>query len=93
MDYSRIFQSTLDESFSKAKADFEEAQNTFLKRTLIRKSLKDIDAPAAVLDLAVLRRNCSGMLDMAKSLNLRFRAHIKTHKVRGKISFKLPNFS
>ncbi|KAG9677079.1 hypothetical protein KCV03_g10313, partial [Aureobasidium melanogenum] len=44
------------------------------------KSLKDIPTPAAVLDLAPIRRNCKAMLEATKALGLGFRAHVKTHK-------------
>ncbi|KAG9809693.1 hypothetical protein KCU63_g21456, partial [Aureobasidium melanogenum] len=44
------------------------------------KNLKDIPTPAAVLDLAPIRRNCKAMLEATKALGLGFRAHVKTHK-------------
>ncbi|KAG9627091.1 hypothetical protein KCU69_g21472, partial [Aureobasidium melanogenum] len=44
------------------------------------KNLKDIPTPAAVLDLAPIRRNCEAMLEATKALGLGFRAHVKTHK-------------
>lgn len=52
-----------------------------LKAKFVGKSLVEVDVPAAVLDLAVLQRNCKQMLDVNQSLGLAWRAHIKTHKV------------
>jgi D-serine deaminase-like pyridoxal phosphate-dependent protein len=48
----------------------------------VGKSLKDIPAPAAVLDLSKLRNNCGRMLEACEQLDFGWRAHIKTHKVR-----------
>lgn len=42
--------------------------------------LADLQAPAAILDIAVIRKNCNLMLDTTKKLDVQFRAHIKTHK-------------
>lgn len=47
----------------------------------IGKSLSEIQPPAAILDLAVIRRNCQHMLETTKKLQVGFRAHVKTHKV------------
>ena len=38
--------------------------------------------PAAVIDVAIAARNCSGMLQAADKLGVLFRPHVKTHKVR-----------
>jgi D-serine ammonia-lyase len=46
-----------------------------------RFKLTDLETPAAILDIAVVRRNCKRMLNTAKELGVQFRAHIKTHKV------------
>ncbi|KAI5361206.1 Putative alanine racemase, D-serine dehydratase-like domain, PLP-binding barrel [Septoria linicola] len=51
-----------------------------LKLQFVGKRLQDVQAPAAVLDVAVVRRNCKLMLDTAAKLNVGFRAHVKTHK-------------
>ncbi|CAK1359417.1 D-serine dehydratase [Cercospora beticola] len=51
-----------------------------LKLQFVGKEIKDIQAPAAILDVAVIRRNCKLMLDTAEKLNVGFRAHVKTHK-------------
>lgn len=52
-----------------------------LKLHYVGKQLKDCPAPAAVLDVAAIRRNCKAMLDCVKALGVNFRAHVKTHKV------------
>jgi len=46
----------------------------------VGKRINDVQAPAAILDVAVVRRNCRLMLETAKTLGLGFRAHVKTHK-------------
>ncbi|EME77926.1 uncharacterized protein MYCFIDRAFT_57428 [Pseudocercospora fijiensis CIRAD86] len=51
-----------------------------LKLHYIGKHVKDIQAPAAILDAAVIRRNCKLMLDTVEKLQVGFRAHVKTHK-------------
>ncbi|KAF2211170.1 hypothetical protein CERZMDRAFT_43854 [Cercospora zeae-maydis SCOH1-5] len=51
-----------------------------LKLQFVGKEIKDVQAPAAILDVAVIRRNCKLMLDTAEKLNVGFRAHVKTHK-------------
>ncbi|KAK6583474.1 hypothetical protein PZA11_004550 [Diplocarpon coronariae] len=51
-----------------------------LQKQFVGKSLKDINGPAAVLDLGKVKDNCNRMLDAVESLNLGWRAHIKTHK-------------
>ena len=52
------------------------------KARLIGKHLAQIPMPAAVLDRAVVKRNCDQMLDACRDLGVKFRPHIKTHKVR-----------
>ena len=54
---------------------------TTLQLHYVGKQLKDVQAPAAVLDLAVIKRNCQSLLDTTQALGLKFRAHVKTHKV------------
>jgi len=44
----------------------------------------DIDSlpkPAAILDIAKVRRHCRDMLDAIEWLGVDFRAHVKTHKL------------
>lgn len=52
-----------------------------LRLSYVGKQVKDVPAPAAVIDAAVVRRNCKLMLDTCKRLGVDFRAHVKTHKV------------
>ncbi|KAI0123465.1 hypothetical protein BJ170DRAFT_586772 [Xylariales sp. AK1849] len=44
------------------------------------KSIRDVPTPAAILDVAVVKNNCNRMLQACKSLDLQWRAHVKTHK-------------
>lgn len=52
-----------------------------LTRLFVGKSIRDVPTPAAVMDVAVARQNCDRMLVACKSLQLSWRAHVKTHKV------------
>jgi D-serine ammonia-lyase len=52
-----------------------------LARLYVGKSIRNVPMPAAVLDVAVARTNCDRMLAACKSLDLSWRAHVKTHKV------------
>lgn len=52
-----------------------------LKHHYLGQKLKDVQAPAVIIDRAVVRRNCKLMLDTVKQLGVGFRAHVKTHKV------------
>lgn len=47
----------------------------------VGKHLKDIPTPAAVIDRAIVRRNCDAMLEVCKALRVSFRFHVKSHKV------------
>ncbi|KAH9844556.1 D-serine dehydratase [Teratosphaeria destructans] len=51
-----------------------------LKLHSVGKKLQDVQAPAVVLDAAVIKRNCKLLLDAARSLDIGFHAHVKTHK-------------
>lgn len=53
-----------------------------LREKFVGKSLKDVDAPAAVLDLDKVNTNCQRMLEAVSRLGSGWRAHIKTHKVQ-----------
>ena len=53
-----------------------------LKAQFVGKSLNEVQTPRAVLDLAKLEVNCERMLDAVARLDLGWRPHIKTHKVR-----------
>jgi hypothetical protein len=52
-----------------------------LKAQYIGTDIRDLDGPAVVLDLAVLKRNCDLMLKTTEALQVQWRAHVKTHKV------------
>ncbi|THW27897.1 hypothetical protein D6D23_02404 [Aureobasidium pullulans] len=66
-------------SFS-APSFYPSPSKAALQLQYVGKNVKDIPAPAAVLDLAPIRRNCKAMLEATKALGLGFRAHVKTHK-------------
>jgi D-serine deaminase-like pyridoxal phosphate-dependent protein len=51
-----------------------------LKTQYLDAKMADLPTPAAILDSAVIRKNCQLMLTTASKLNIQFRAHIKTHK-------------
>lgn len=57
------------------------APKDFLLEKYVGKSLKDVESPAAVVDLSIAKKNCQKMLDAVKELGFGWRAHIKTHKV------------
>lgn len=52
-----------------------------LKLQFVGQKVDAAQTPAAVIDAAVVRRNCQLMLDAADKLGVGFRAHVKTHKV------------
>lgn len=52
-----------------------------LRDFYLGKDVHDVPKPAAVLDVAKIRRHCQSMLDAVESLGVGFRAHVKTHKV------------
>lgn len=56
------------------------AQNGF--KDPIGQNVTDVSKPAAILDVAKVRRHCTSMLEAARGLGVGFRAHVKTHKVR-----------
>ncbi|THV77193.1 hypothetical protein D6D28_00539 [Aureobasidium pullulans] len=66
-------------SFS-APSFYPSPSRAALQLQYVGKNVKDVPAPAAVLDLAPIRRNCKAMLEATKALGLGFRAHVKTHK-------------
>lgn len=53
-----------------------------VKLQYMGRSIVDVQAPAAIIDVAVVRRNCKLMLEAVDKLGVDFRAHVKTHKVR-----------
>ncbi|OBR02609.1 Alanine racemase domain protein [Colletotrichum higginsianum IMI 349063] len=53
-----------------------------LRDFYLGKDVHDVPKPAAVLDVAKIRRHCQSMLDAVESLGVGFRAHVKTHKTK-----------
>ncbi|MCJ1395084.1 hypothetical protein MMC18_007965 [Xylographa bjoerkii] len=51
-----------------------------LKAIFVGKELDQVPTPAAVVDRAVVRRNCLQMLEACDALGVSFRPHVKTHK-------------
>ncbi|GAM83194.1 hypothetical protein ANO11243_011800 [Dothideomycetidae sp. 11243] len=51
-----------------------------LKLAYVGHHVGDVPAPAAIIDAAVVRRNCRLMHEAVRELGIGFRAHIKTHK-------------
>lgn len=47
----------------------------------VGKNIGDVPTPAAVIDVAAAKSNCTHMLDACEQLRLEWRAHVKTHKV------------
>lgn len=54
---------------------------SLLRKAFVGKRLHDVPAPAAVLDKAIVERNCKQMLTACGALKVDFRPHTKTHKV------------
>ncbi|KAG6000682.1 hypothetical protein E4U54_001336 [Claviceps lovelessii] len=51
-----------------------------LAELYLGKCLGDVPTPAAVINIAAVRRNCERMLQTCDQLDLGWRAHVKTHK-------------
>ncbi|CAD6589274.1 MAG: hypothetical protein ASARMPREDX12_003710 [Alectoria sarmentosa] len=51
-----------------------------LKLAFVGKDVNSVQAPAAIVDSAVVKRNCRLMLEAAHELGIDFRAHVKAHK-------------
>ncbi|KAJ5247220.1 hypothetical protein N7468_002203 [Penicillium chermesinum] len=51
-----------------------------LTKFYVGKDIADVPKPAAVLDVAIIRRHCARMKHTVKALDVGFRAHVKTHK-------------
>jgi len=64
-----------------ATARYPHPEVQALKDQYVGKLLKDADTPFAVLDVNVAKRHCKLMLDTCDALGVKFRGHIKTHKV------------
>lgn len=69
-----------------AAVEYPAPSQTGLQLAYVGKRLADLEAPAAVIDAAVVRRNCAYMHDAVRTLGIGFRAHIKTHKVSDAVS-------
>jgi D-serine deaminase-like pyridoxal phosphate-dependent protein len=52
-----------------------------LSSLYLGQDIRNVPTPAAIIDLATVKRNCEGMLSACDSLKLEWRAHVKTHKV------------
>ena len=53
-----------------------------LEKAFVGKRLDDVQAPVAVIDRTVVKRNCRQMLEACETLGVSFRPHVKTHKVQ-----------
>lgn len=58
-----------------------------LLREFQGKQLETLRTPAMVIDRAVFAKNCARMHDTVNELGIAFRAHLKSHKVRIRLSF------
>ena len=52
-----------------------------LTKFYVGKDIEFVPKPAAVLDVAIIRRHCERMKRTVKALDVGFRFHVKTHKV------------
>ncbi|RDW75962.1 hypothetical protein BP5796_06783 [Coleophoma crateriformis] len=59
---------------------YPHASKEDLIKQYVGKSLADVPTPSAVLDLSKLKANCDRMLEAVDTLDIGWRAHIKTHK-------------
>jgi D-serine deaminase-like pyridoxal phosphate-dependent protein len=62
-------------------ADSESGTTADGSKLVVGAPINDIEAPAAIFDLAIIKKNCEAMLDAKNALGVHFRAHVKTHKV------------
>jgi D-serine deaminase-like pyridoxal phosphate-dependent protein len=73
-------------------ANYPNASVEDLRAQFVGKLLEEVEPPAAIIDVAVARRNCQLMLDTAEALGVQFRSHVKTHKVRFHLRYPLNFF-
>lgn len=73
---------TTQASTFRAASLYPSPSEASLKLHFLGQKIKDVQAPAAIVNAAVVRRNCRLMLETAEKLGVSFRAHVKTHKVR-----------
>lgn len=57
------------------------ASEAELQQFYIGQDITTVPKPAAILDVAIIRRHCHDMLQTISQLHVGFRAHIKSHKV------------
>lgn len=50
-----------------------------LKAQWVGKAIEELDCPAAIVDIATIKRNCDAMLATVDKLGTDFRAHVKTY--------------
>ncbi|KAF2100077.1 hypothetical protein NA57DRAFT_38502 [Rhizodiscina lignyota] len=62
-----------------------------LQSQFVGKRIEDLTGPAAILDVAVARNNCSAMLKTVDKLKCHFRAHVKTHKTLQLTELQVPD--
>ncbi|KAL9604613.1 MAG: hypothetical protein Q9219_000333 [cf. Caloplaca sp. 3 TL-2023] len=51
-----------------------------LREQYVGIDIRHVPTPAAVVDRAIVKRNCSQMLEACQTLHCSFRPHVKTHK-------------
>ena len=56
-----------------------------LRDQFVGKHLSDVAPPAAIVDRAIVKANCEQMLNACQKFHVKFRPHIKTHKVLSEI--------
>ena len=71
----------MDMDASSLQESWPQPDGERLRTQYVGTDIKDLDGPAAILDLAVMKRNCEFMLKTVESLRVGWRAHVKTHKV------------
>ncbi|KAG5295080.1 type III pyridoxal 5-phosphate-dependent enzyme domain-containing protein, alanine racemase domain [Histoplasma ohiense] len=69
--------------------NYPNASREGLKAQYVGRMLRDVDGPAAIIDVAVARKNCQLMLDAADALGVFFRSHVKTHKTTELTKFQV----
>jgi D-serine deaminase-like pyridoxal phosphate-dependent protein len=63
-----------------------------LVQQFVGKSLHDIPLPAAILDIAAVKRNCKRMLDAVEALGFDFLPLVNVHKVRSDLLHLLSKY-
>lgn len=71
----------VSDSLFNAPSLYPSPSDAALKYHFVGREIKDVQAPAVIIDQAVVRRNCKLMLETTEKLGVGFRAHVKTHKV------------